>query len=187
MSLSRTLRSGPRHLSPWWSTFRKLGTCSNSEALSPRTVLIENICESVQQILQHKPGNKALSNKLHINRSTQADSYSNKERNTQLTKTWRLWLVVLFLSSVVVGDGQKAWQMIFRTGPRPKSSWLEQYWQKIFVDVFNKYKTLTGNNGLSNNVHNNPFQPGFSSSPGWLLVTRTRGAWWCRYRGHVRP
>ena len=27
--------------------------CSTSEALSPRTVLIENICESVQQILQH--------------------------------------------------------------------------------------------------------------------------------------
>ena len=23
-------------------------------------------------------------------------------------------------------------------------------------------------------------------SPGWLLVTRTRGAWWCRYRGHWR-
>ena len=30
------------------------------------------------------------------------------------------------------------------------------------------------------------FLPGFSSSPGWLLVTRTRGAWWCRYRGHCR-
>ena len=42
------------------------------------------------------------------------------------------------------------------------------------------------NNGLSNNLHNNPFLPGFSSSPGWLLVTRTRGAWWCRYGGHWR-
>ena len=30
------------------------------------------------------------------------------------------------------------------------------------------------------------FLPGFSSSPGWLLVTRTRGAWWCHYRGHWR-
>ena len=46
--------------------------------------------------------------------------------------------------------------------------------------------TSPGNNTLSNNLHNNPFLPGFSSSPGWLLVTRTRGAWWCRYRGHWR-
>ena len=36
------------------------------------------------------------------------------------------------------------------------------------------------------NRHNNLFLPGYSSSPGWLLVTRTRGAWWCRYRGCCR-
>ena len=42
------------------------------------------------------------------------------------------------------------------------------------------------NNALSNNPYNNTFLPGFSSSPGLLLVTRTRGAWWCRYRGHWR-
>ena len=46
--------------------------------------------------------------------------------------------------------------------------------------------TFADNNGLSNNLHNNLFLPGFSSSPGWLLVTRTRGAWWCHYRGHWR-
>ena len=45
---------------------------------------------------------------------------------------------------------------------------------------------FTDNNALSNNLYNMPFLPGFSSSPGWLLVTRTRGAWWCRYRGHWR-
>ena len=39
----------------WWPTFRKIGSCSTSEALSPRTVLTENICESVQLILQHSP------------------------------------------------------------------------------------------------------------------------------------
>ena len=49
----------------------------------------------------------------------------------------------------------------------------------------NKLKK-SGNNGLSNSLHNNRFLPGFSSSPGWLLVTRTRGVWWCRYRGHCR-
>ncbi len=48
----------------WLETFKKLGTCSTSEALSPRTILTENICESVQQILQH----------------------SQAEKNTQLTK-----------------------------------------------------------------------------------------------------
>ena len=42
------------------------------------------------------------------------------------------------------------------------------------------------NNALSNHLHNNVFLPGFSSSPGWLLVTRTRGDWWCRHRGHCR-
>ena len=39
----------------WWATFRKLGTCSTSEALSPRTVRTENICESVEEIHQDSP------------------------------------------------------------------------------------------------------------------------------------
>ena len=43
------------------------------------------------------------------------------------------------------------------------------------------------NTALFNSLHNNLFLDGFNSSPGWLLVTRTRGAWWCRYRGHCRP
>ena len=46
--------------------------------------------------------------------------------------------------------------------------------------------TSPGNNVLSNNLHNNLFLPGFSSSPGWLLLIRSRGAWWCRYGGHCR-
>ena len=39
--------------------------------------------------------------------------------------------------------------------------------------------TFPDTSAISNNLHNNSFLPGFSSSPGWLLVTRTRGAWWC--------
>ena len=46
--------------------------------------------------------------------------------------------------------------------------------------------TFSDNNAFSNNLHNTSLLPGFSSSTGWLLVTRTRGAWWCRYRGHCR-
>ena len=44
----------------WWATFRKLGTCSTSEVLSPRTVLTENICESVQEILPHSPAQNTM-------------------------------------------------------------------------------------------------------------------------------
>ena len=36
-----------------WLIFRKLPTSSTTDALWPRTLLTENICESVQQILQH--------------------------------------------------------------------------------------------------------------------------------------
>ena len=46
--------------------------------------------------------------------------------------------------------------------------------------------TFPDNNALSNSLRNNLFLDGFNTSPGWLLVTRTRGAWWCRYRGHCR-
>ena len=42
----------------WWPIFRKLGTCSSTDALSARTLLTENICESVQQILQHRPAER---------------------------------------------------------------------------------------------------------------------------------
>ena len=42
------------------------------------------------------------------------------------------------------------------------------------------------NNALSNSLRNNLFLDSLNSYPGWLLVTLTRGAWWCRYRGHCR-
>ena len=46
-------------------------------------------------------------------------------------------------------------------------------------------RTFPDNNAHSNSLYNNLFLDGFNSSPGWLLVTRTRRAW-CRYRGHCR-
>ena len=46
----------------WWPIFRKLGPCSSTDALSARTLLTENICESVQQILQHSPAEKNENN-----------------------------------------------------------------------------------------------------------------------------
>ena len=108
----------------WWPIFRKLGTCSTTDALSPRTLLTENICESVQQILQHTPAKK-----------------TKKTRSTH--QTWCLSLLVLFLSNVVVGDGQESWWLILRTDPLRRTSRLGQYWQKTFVDVFTTYCNIS--------------------------------------------
>ena len=46
--------------------------------------------------------------------------------------------------------------------------------------------TYSDNNALSNSLPNDLFVDGFNNSPGWLLMSRTGGAWWCRYRGHCR-
>ena len=73
----------------WWLIFRKLGTCSTTDALWARTLLTENICESVQQILQHSPAEKIIK----INKS--------KKRSTH--QILCLSLLVLFLSNVVGG------------------------------------------------------------------------------------
>ena len=108
----------------------------------------------------------------------------NKTLNSQ---RWCLLWLVLFLSSGLEGDGQEAWHLLLRTAPRRRPSRLGQYWQKTLIDVFNTHTvTFPRKNGLSSNRHDNLFLPGYSSSPGWLLVTRTRGAWWCCYRGHCR-
>ena len=75
----------------WWPIFRKLGTCSTTDALSARTLLKENIRESVQQILQHSQAEKQ-------NKKTK----TKNDKTALLTKHDRLPLVVLFLSNVVV-------------------------------------------------------------------------------------
>ena len=113
----------------WLPIFSKLGTCSTTDALSPRTLLTENICESVQQILQHSPAKKRKTKKKKKTRSTH--------------QTWCLSLLVLFLSNVVVGDGQEAWRMLLSTVPLRRTSRLGQYWQKTFVDVFTTYWNIS--------------------------------------------
>ena len=76
--------------------------------------------------------------------------------------------------------------MLLRTVPLPRTSRLGQYWQKTFVDVFTPYCNISRQQCPFYQSPNNLFLDGFNTSPGWLLVTRTRGAWWCRYRGHCR-
>ena len=98
----------------WWLIFRKLGTCSTTDALWTRTLLTENICESVQQILQHSPAEKIIKiNKL--------------KKNVQLTKYDAFLYWSSFCPMWWVGDGQEAWQMLLRTVPRRRTSRLGQY------------------------------------------------------------
>ena len=111
----------------WWPIFRKLGTCSTTDALSARTLLTENICESVQQILELSP----------------AEEKQKQKKNRSTHQTGCLSLLVLFLSNVVVGDGQEAWRMVLMTVPLPRASRLGQYWQKTFVDVFTPYCNIS--------------------------------------------
>ena len=78
----------------WWPIFRKLGTCSTTDALSPRTLLTENICESVQK----KYSNIARQKK--------------REKKGSTHQRWCLCLLVLFLCSVLVADFQEAWHQL---------------------------------------------------------------------------
>ena len=91
--------------------------------------------------------------------------------------------------SVQYGDGRRPG----RLAPSPQDcSTVEAFFSRTVLTenicrcVQHILQHFPHNNGLSNNLHDNLFLPGFSSSPGWLLVTRTRGAWWCHYRGHWR-
>ena len=110
----------------WWPIFRKLGTCSTTDALSPRTLLTENICESVHQILQQSPAEKKKKKK-------------QKKKKTLNSPNMMPFFTGPLPVQLLVGDGQEAWRMLLRTVPLPRISRLGQYWQKTFVDVFTTY------------------------------------------------
>ena len=169
--------------------------CSTSEAFSPGTVLTENICRCVQQIIEHRPAimhflttstislsclasaapqadswwfghvepddvviadiaGQALDIFLHGPESVHKNGTGNTFTHTSIPiqpctllkqrakssthQTWCLRLVVHFLSNVLMGDGQEAWQLLHEAAPRRRSCRLGQYWQKTLVDVFNK-------------------------------------------------
>ena len=66
-----------------------------------------------------------------------------KKKRRSTYQTWWLRLLVLFLSIVVMGDGQEIWHLLLRTASRRRPSRLGQYWQKIFVDVFNTLSNIS--------------------------------------------
>ena len=69
--------------------------------------------------------------------------WNNKKKRRSTYETWCLRLLVLFLSTVVMGDGQEIWHLLLRTASRRRPSRLGQYWQKIFVDVFNTLSNIS--------------------------------------------
>ena len=58
---------------------------------------------------------------------TKTNKKQNKNAKRSTHETWCFRLLVLFLSTVLVGDGQKAWQMILGTAPLQKPFHLGQY------------------------------------------------------------
>ena len=111
-------RSGPRHLSP-----------------RSRVCAQEWHCKDIHShIHSHTP--------MHTPNNKKKRKKRRRITNCSTHQTWCFHLLVLFLSTVVVGDGQVAWQMLLRTAPHRRPSWLRQYWQKTFVGVFNKYSKI---------------------------------------------
>ncbi len=124
--------------------------------------------------------------KLLINRNKQTKKQKTKKGRRQTThsthQTWRLRFQVFFLSNVVVGDGQEAWQMLLRTVPGRKTSrqcFSHSTDKKHLKTCSTHTATFLNNNALSDSLHNNLLRNGINSSPGWLLVTRISWAWWC--------
>ena len=144
----------------WWATFRIFGTCSTSEALSPKTVLTENSCESVQQILQH--------------------SLAGQKSSTHQTRC----LFFHWSSSCPIWWSATSRKLgrcssgLFHVGGLLASYYSTD--KNICRCVPHILQHLPKGNALSNTLYNILFLDGFNSSPRWLLVTRTRGAWWCR-------
>ncbi len=150
----------------WWSTC----TRSTSEALSPRTVVTENVCESVQQILQHSPPIMPF---LTTSTLTDAPMHTPKATKSETLNSPNLTPSISCPLAVQCG------------GRRPPESLAGALQDWSTSEVFSPRTVLTenicrrvqkkknrqknkwpGNNGLSNNLYNNPFLPGFSSSPG---------------------
>ena len=155
----------------WWPIFRKFGTCSTTDALSPRTLLTENICESVQQILQHSPAKK------------------NTKKNKQ--KTLNSPNMILFFTGplpVQCGGGQRPGNLADAT-----KDWSTS-------EDFSPRTVLTKNicrcvhHILKHFPTTMPFLTVSAITYSWMASTAAqadswwlgRGSWWCLYRGHCR-
>ena len=128
------LDSAPLQAESWWHVVAD--------------VVFADVAGHALPILFHGPGsahkNGMVKTFTHtsipIHPCTLLKNEKEKERAKRSTdQTWFLRLLVLFLSTVVLGDGQEARHLLLRTAPRRTPSRLGQQWQKTFVDIFNKY------------------------------------------------
>ena len=157
----------------WWPIFRKLSTWSTTDALWARTLLTEKICESVQQILQHSPAGKKKT--------------KNKKKNTLNSPN----MMPFFTGPLPVqcGGGRRPGRLADATQDCSTS---EDFSPRTVLTKnicrcdHHILQHFPNNNALSNSLRNNLFLDSLNRYPGWLLVNLTRGAWWCRYRGHCR-
>ena len=109
-------RSGPRHLSP-----------------RSRVCAEEWHCKDIHSHIHSHPPMHTPKRKRNKRTGTKCSTH----------RTWRFRLLVLLLSNVVVGDGQEARHLLLRTVQLRRPSFLEQYWQKTFLDVFNTYSNIS--------------------------------------------
>ena len=110
--------------------------------VEPDDVVIADIAGQALDIFLHRPEsahkNGIVKTFTHTSIPIHPCTLLKKKQKTiakRSTHQTCFRLLVLFLSSVLVGDDQEAWQRLFKTAPRRMPSRLGQYWFKTFVDV----------------------------------------------------
>ena len=92
----------------------------------PDDVVIADIGGQASDIFLHGPEsarkNGIVKTFTHTSFSIHPCTLLKQRAKPSTHQTWRLHLVVLFLSNNVVGDGQEAWQMLLSTAPTTEAS-----------------------------------------------------------------
>ena len=92
----------------------------------PDDVVIADIGGQASDIFLHGPEsarkNGIVKTFTHTSFSIHPCTLRKERAKPSTHQTWRLHLVVLFLSNNVVGDGQEAWQMLLSTAPTTEAS-----------------------------------------------------------------
>jgi len=87
----------------------------------PEDIVIVDIGDQALDVFLHGPEsthkNGIGKTFTHTSIPIQSCTLLRQRAKPSTHQTWRLPLVVLFLSNVVVGDGQEAWQMLLSTAP----------------------------------------------------------------------
>ena len=99
----------------WWCRYR--GHCrSDFRHLSPRSrvCIQEWHCKDIHSHIHSHTS-------MHTHQKQQQQKQT-KIANRSTHQTWHLRLLVHFLSTVLVGDGQEAWHLLLRTAPRRRPS-----------------------------------------------------------------